>query len=87
MTKCFAHLYNRIKLQTAEAESGWRDAHRPALLTAAPGASAGEDRFYWVLPITEPPVPAAEKQNSRNSAKEQQQQQENALDIVRPQED
>lgn len=57
-----------------------------APLTAALGAS-GEHRFYWMLSITDPPVPAAEEQNRGNGAQEEKQQQQHALDTVGPEQD
>lgn len=45
---------------------------RPALLTAALGAS-GEHGFYWMLSIAKPAVPAAEKQDCRYSPEQKQQ--------------
>lgn len=53
------------------------------LLTAVLGASR-EHRFYWMLSITKPAMPAAEKQNCRNSPQQKQQQQQHTLNTVRP---
>lgn len=50
----------------------WGDASGLALLTAALGAT-GEHRFYRMLPIMKPAMPAAEKENSRNSPEQKQQ--------------